>query len=170
MSFFRKYSKTKTNICSSSSFKKFPTRSVLVVEDDLDLKPPITKAIMEVDPFMDVVWVTTGHRAMEEISEHAASTTGQSFSLVISDIFLPGRTTGISLWKMVGKFEAPLPMILITASDEREVRKILGKIDHIPLILQKPLDLEYFKQTISFMCQTKKKMEKNNKGGSDELK
>lgn len=74
-------------------------KSVLIVEDDLALRPLWERAFLSKKVLID--WATS----MEEAEQHIRTrfTLNQPYNLVIADISLEGKGTGIDLWNRYGE-------------------------------------------------------------------
>jgi response regulator of citrate/malate metabolism len=142
------------NHLSSKNFKRDRlfdnTRWVLVVEDDLDLQPFISSVLKEIDPNTKITWETSFKSAIDKITYDSSLFGWPPYELIIADIFLQGEKTGIGLWEELRFYESEMPFILITGAQEKAVEKLVGHHERVPLILQKPIDYEFFKQTIEF--------------------
>src|SRR4051794_29686819 len=91
------------------SLLKGPTRtkSILVVEDDLFLKPLMCKVIDSIDPSIQLRWATSVEDAL------VALETGH-FSLIISDYLLQGSRTGLALWDVCKKKYPKIPFLMMS--------------------------------------------------------
>ena len=74
-------------------------KSVLIVEDDLALRPLWERAFLSKKVVID--WATS----LEEAEHHIRTrfTQNQPYNLVIADISLEGKGTGIDLWNRYGE-------------------------------------------------------------------
>jgi hypothetical protein len=72
----------------------------LIVEDDVLAKDIWEQVISTVYPSAVISWVRTEEGAEMQIRNHLKA--GTTFDLVIVDIFLAGKNTGIELWKRYG--------------------------------------------------------------------
>ena len=109
---------------------------VLILEDDFTFKPLWTSVIKHECPDAHIDWVQTEEAAERCIQLRRKM--GQKYDLVVADIFLSGRKTGIDLWTRFGQtienfvFVSSLPRdkfdTLVSADDKR-----------YPVYIQKPL-------------------------------
>jgi DNA-binding response OmpR family regulator len=74
-------------------------RSVLIVEDDLALRPLWERTFVAKNVKID--WATNLEEAEQHIRTHYSQ--NQPYNLVIADISLEGRGTGIDLWNRYGE-------------------------------------------------------------------
>lgn len=125
----------------SPQFRGEPTTyspKVLIVEDDLSLRPLWTQALEKVAPNAQIQWALTEEAAERAIRGRAQF--GEKFDVVIADIFLSGRRTGIDLWKRYGVKGSEF--ILVTAAAPSMFTHLLEDSVHKPECLFKPLKFE----------------------------
>jgi hypothetical protein len=109
---------------------------ILILEDDLTFKPLWMNAIKLSCPEAHVDWVQA-----EEAAERCIKVRrklGQKYDLVVADIFLSGRKTGIDLWS---KFGDVIENFIFVSSLPREKFDVLISAEEYayPIYLQKPL-------------------------------
>ncbi|MCM2323566.1 MAG: response regulator [Oligoflexia bacterium] len=68
-------------------------KSILILEDEIELRAPLSYALQKLYPAARFEFLTTGEEALRAISA------GKSFEVVLSDIILPGSVTGVDFWK-----------------------------------------------------------------------
>ncbi len=76
-------------------------KTVLIVEDDLALRPLWEKVFNSISKDITVDWATSAEDAENLI--RFKYTHGQPYHLVIADISLEGNGTGIDLWNKYGE-------------------------------------------------------------------
>lgn len=108
---------------------------VLVVEDDLSLQPLWNHIIHEAYPKARVDWATTEEVAERLIRQRFKR--GRPYNLVISDVFLAGRKTGIDLWTRFG--EAAGKFIFVSVLPKEKFEMLMADDMGYPIFLQKPL-------------------------------
>lgn len=109
---------------------------VLVLEDDLTFKPLWTAVIKHVCPHANIDWVQTEEAAERFIK--VRHKLGQSYQLVITDIFLLGRKTGIDLWERFG--QSIENFIFVSSLPREKFDTLVSSSEHsYPVYLQKPL-------------------------------
>ena len=127
---------------------------ILIVEDDVTLRPFWSYIIDTVSPEAYVVWVTTEEAAENMIQRRFEKT--ERFDLVITDVFLSGHRTGIDLWKRFGE-EGP-SFLLMSVLSPTKLAKMVGEDVATPFYLQKPLDpkacIEAVRALLSFHSST----------------
>lgn len=110
--------------------------SVLIVEDDVSMEPLWSYIIDEVDPHAEMRWVTTEEAAEKMIRQRLEM--GQPYDLIVSDIFLSGRRTGIDLWRRYG--EGATAFILMSVIGPEKLMRMTGLHEPLPPYIQKPLN------------------------------
>lgn len=123
----------------SSLFPDF--KRVLLVEDDISLEPFWSYTLWEVDPDLHMIWAQNAEEAVKALVEHEKK--GQPISLVISDIFLSNRKTGLDLLddchEKLGD-NVP-PFIIVSSVSRNRYMDLRDGKDQLPPYLKKPLDL-----------------------------
>lgn len=109
---------------------------ILIVEDDISLKPIWFYIIEKVHEKALVVWATSESEAESLIID--AKKAGGGFDLVITDIFLCGSKTGLDLWSRF--FDDLNGCIIVTSGVEyNKFVKYFEGSSKQPIYLQKPL-------------------------------
>jgi len=112
---------------------------ILVVEDDR-IQWPLWESILK-SAYSDVEidWETTESGA-EALLRHAFQT-NSPYNLVVSDIFLEGRDTGIDLWNRYG--EAAYNFIFVSGLTTKNFDALMSTMSGLksggPYYLQKPI-------------------------------
>lgn len=110
---------------------------ILIVEDDLALRPLWNKVIEKVIPKSNIQWVLSAESAERAIAAQAQR--GEQFDLMVTDIFLAGNNTGIDLWRRHGNSGSRF-LVVTSASPAKFVRLLRG--EPLPPCIHKPLDLK----------------------------
>ncbi len=107
----------------------------LVVEDDFAGQPIWEVIIRKLEPQAIIRWATSSEEA--EILIEKAIQDDEAFDIIVSDIFLAGKETGLDLWK---KFHGHSAEFLLTSGmDWKEFVKMVDDVGDIkPCLLQKP--------------------------------
>ncbi|MGK5086369.1 response regulator [Bdellovibrionota bacterium FG-2] len=104
--------------------------SVLVVEDDLFMKPILIRILQSMDATIKVYWAVSVDEARVALAEGA-------FSLVIADYFLLGESNGLDLWRHCQNEVPKMPFVMVSGLEPDVFRKLInGKV--VPRFLQKP--------------------------------
>lgn len=121
-------------------------KRVLIVEDDLSLKPILARVLGTMDTEYQYEWCTTAEDAVEWLQE-------EKFDLVIGDCFLIGKKTGIDLWEHCMEKYPNLPFIMMTSLELEQFFHMTGKDMIIPTLLSKPIRPGECKQIIEGLVQ-----------------
>ncbi len=117
---------------------------VLIVEDDLALKP-----------FWDIVlkrcftawrsdWAVSGEQAQKLIAK--AEESNAPYSLIISDIFLAGSLTGLDLIRTNGQ---AVKFLLVSVADDKRVESAVFDVHAARTVLKKPLNVPKCERAIN---------------------
>jgi DNA-binding NtrC family response regulator len=114
-------------------------RSLLVIEDDLSLIQFID-AILE-DQYRDLEWVyvNSGEAALELIERRGKRDGRAPYSLVMTDIFLEGESTGFDVWLDCQKLYPDMPFAITSYISFDRYFSILRGVRNCPVYLPKPL-------------------------------
>jgi len=88
------------------------TARVLIADDELSLRKVLASALKREG--YDVVTVKSGEEALEVLEASLSPDTGEPFSLVISDVRMPGLD-GMTLLSRIKKRFKDLPVVMLTA-------------------------------------------------------
>ncbi len=120
---------------------------ILIVEDDLTYQPFWESVIKPVNAKAVIDWVTSEELAEQLLLEEYRR--GHPYDLVILDIFLSGRGTGIDLWNRFK--EAGKNFIFISQMERQRYEAFLNDQDAYPLCLEKPLNAGKCRQIVETM-------------------
>lgn len=101
---------------TSPTFKR-----VLVVEDDLSLRPFWELVIARHSPSAHVEWAASSERVQAKMRN--SDTSSPPYDLIISDIFLAGHQTGIDLLQSMEEIYAGTKMLLVSISQQSDLMK-----------------------------------------------
>ncbi|PWU18753.1 MAG: hypothetical protein C5B49_06700 [Bdellovibrio sp.] len=111
---------------------------VLVVEDDMSLRPIWQSLFDRFFPIHSMDWVISGSEALNKIRQ--CSNVGFPYNLIVTDIFLAGAKTGLDVLDQVQKTTSgPFEMILTSGADREKVVEYTKAYPRHPWILGKPL-------------------------------
>lgn len=111
---------------------------VLIMEDDITFKPFWHKAISQVLPNAHIDWVASEEAAERRVKKMTVD--GKKYDIIIADIFLAGRKTGIDLWTRFS--EVADEFLFVSSLSEEKFNKLIQAIEFsYPVYLQKPLRL-----------------------------
>lgn len=125
---------------------------VLFVDDEMDILNSIRRQLRREN--YDVITVTSGNEALELLSK-------ETFSLIVSDERMPGKS-GVELLKEIKKkYPDTLRIILSGYADSKTIIDAINK-GEIYRFIPKPWDIEELKETINHALE-KWNIEQSNK-------
>lgn len=114
-------------------------KSLLVIEDDLSLIQFIDTVLDEQKPGLEWEYVTSGEEALELIRRRGKFRGDAPYSLVITDIFLEGDTTGFDVWLDCQQMYPTMPFVITSCLSFDRYFSILRGVNNCPVYLPKPL-------------------------------
>jgi hypothetical protein len=116
-----------------------PVKSLLVIEDDLSMIQFVDAVIA--DHFHGLEWeyVTSGEAALELIRRRSAFRGDMPYSLVMTDIFLDGETTGFDVWLECQELYPEMPFVVTSHLSFDRYFSIIRGAANCPVYLPKPL-------------------------------
>lgn len=137
----------KKNILPFSGKKR--KHSALIVEDDMASIYMIDVALQRTGQFSTLDWATSAEEAVNYIKKRMRAGKGLPYDLIIIDIFLDGKKTGVDLWQHL--YEENLhkvPVIMTSGISEKRFSDLMGRYSVVPKFLKKPLQLDRCVETI----------------------
>ncbi len=125
---------------SEKTIRKHP-RKVLIVEDDLFLAAIVGRAIYDINADSDIDWATSLEQALGKVIQGIDQIGESPYELVIADIMLEGRGTGLDLWKVFCRTYPQVPIMVISSLPETEVYQAIGN--------ETPNNFNYLKKPFS---------------------
>lgn len=135
--------------CREETKRDHHNTSILIVEDDESYRPVWKQILDGVCPDATVVWVRTEEAAERLI--RAKYLNGERFNLVIADIYLAGKRTGIDLWRRYGIDGTRF--ILVSGSTKQHIFEQFGNANTLPKLLLKPFDINSCAHTLEKILQ-----------------
>lgn len=114
-------------------------KSLLVIEDDLSLIQFIDTILDDMKPGLEWEYVTSGEEALELIRRRGKFRGDSPYSLVITDIFLEGDTTGFDVWLDCQQMYPKMPFVITSCLSFDRYFSILRGVNNCPIYLPKPL-------------------------------
>jgi DNA-binding response OmpR family regulator len=114
-----------------------------VIEDDLCLETILCRVLKEVAPpelEIDVDWLTSAEEALVRI-QGGRVTPAKHYDLILADIFLDGRMTGIEFWETCQAIQPETPVLLMSGMPIDEYFKTVGREAISPPYLPKPFSM-----------------------------
>lgn len=123
------------------------TASILIVEDDEALRTALEKSLREAFPGALARFEATGEAAGDALLELHRS--GRGCTLVVADVLLKGRVTGVDLLVSCRTRFPELPFLLTSGLPEEFARGLLEGASVPAAILPKPFTLKQFREKCS---------------------
>ena len=116
-------------------------KSLLVIEDDLSLIQFIDTVLDDLKPGLEWEYVVSGEEALELIRRRGQFRGDAPYSLVVTDIFLEGDTTGFDVWLDCQQMYPTMPFVITSSLSFDRYFSILRGVNNCPVYLPKPLTL-----------------------------
>jgi response regulator of citrate/malate metabolism len=127
-----------------------PSYSALIVEDDLSASHMIDVVLQSTGQFSRVDWVTSAEEAARMIRKSKKSSRVDPYNLIIIDIFLDGRETGVDLLNYLNEESLQqVPVIMTSGISEARFSELIGPYTIMPTFLQKPFQMRRCVQAIA---------------------
>ncbi len=124
-------------------------RKVLIVEDDLFLAAIVGRAVYDINADSDIDWATSLEQALEKMIKGIDQIGQSPYELVIADIMLNGRGTGLDLWKVFCRTYPEVPVMIMSSLPQKEVFEAIGAEEQSNLnFLKKPFSMGDLKTNI----------------------
>ena len=124
-------------------------RKVLIVEDDLFLAAIVGRAVYDINADSDIDWATSLEQALEKMIKGIDQIGQSPYELVIADIMLNGRGTGLDLWKVFCRTYPHVPVMIMSSLPQHEVFDAIGAEAQSNLnFLKKPFSMGDLKTNI----------------------
>lgn len=121
--------------------KREISRSVFVVEDDLELSAVIDRILISIDSTLKLEWATSAEEALSTLEKKSKNKAGNPYDLMICDIFLEGARTGLDLWKFCRAQYPSMKIVIISGIDLDKLTALLDSDEPAPLFLSKPFSV-----------------------------
>ena len=116
--------------------------NVLVVEDDMALRPLWSHFFKSKFPDVSVEWTVSCEEALKMIQY--ANINKKPFDLIITDIFLAGSKTGLDLINSVEVQLSEAKTVLVSSVDSHEIIKKFGQLIPKTIVLSKPFNFNSY--------------------------
>lgn len=124
-------------------------KKVLIVEDDLFLAAIVGRAIYDINADADIDWATSLEQALGKVITGIDQIGQSPYELVIADIMLEGRGTGLDFWKVFCRTYPDVPVMVISSLSQDDVCKAIGVESQNNLnFLKKPFSMGDLKTNI----------------------
>lgn len=113
--------------------------SALIVEDDMTSIYAIDVALQQTGQFAKLDWASSAEEAMNYIKKRVQNGRVMPYDLIIIDIFLDGRRTGVDLWHYLHEENMQhVPVIMTSGISEERFAHLMGRYSIMPKFLKKP--------------------------------
>lgn len=124
--------------------------SALIVEDDMTSIYLLDVALNQTGQFAKLDWATSAEEAMGYITKRQQQGKNMPYDLVIIDIFLDGRRTGVELWQYLQANSLPeMPVIMTSGISEQRFQQLMSRYAKQPTFLKKPFAMDQCVETIT---------------------
>lgn len=125
-------------------------KSVLIVEDDTTAVFLLKLALNKTGSFAAFDWVSNAKEALKHISQRSENGHKKPYDLIIIDVYLEGRETGLDLWDALAKQNMNVLPVLVTSSiSEGRFSELVAASKFTPRYLRKPFKVESCAKVIS---------------------
>lgn len=132
----------------SPALNKYPARKrVLIIEDDPAQEVILNAIFHDIDPKIEIDYVTSGEAAVQRIKEAKQGIKRTPYDLIVADIFLEGKMSGIDFWDICQNIFPNMPAVVMSVIPLRKFFYFIGSNNVSPPFLQKPLNLYECRQT-----------------------
>ena len=128
-----------------------PPLRVFVLEDDMDLSAVIERVLRSIDPMISLDWATSAEEALAIIQPTSSSYDWPVYDLIVADIFLDGKSTGIDFWRTCQDAFPDTPVVMTSALSLDRFFSTIGRDSVCPPFLQKPFTPSECKQIFQNM-------------------
>lgn len=138
---------------------------VFVLEDDLELSTVIEKVFKSIDSHLILDWATSVEAAVDTLEQFMTIDSDAPYDLIVADIFLDGRSTGIDFWRTCQEWFPETPILITSALSLDKFFATVGMHSISPPYLQKPFSPSECKQVFESMLRysTREKWETRRK-------
>ena len=113
---------------------------VLIVEDDRACETILSRIVHSVDPEAKIDWAESAEAAALQLVQERGK--GTPYNLVIADVFLTGKLTGIDLWRLYRDFYPSPPVVLTSSLPLSNYLATMQNEPDAPIFLAKPFFAE----------------------------
>ena len=126
-------------------------RRILLVEDDIEMHHVFDGIIHDIDTKIQVDWVSSAEAALKRLEEAGHMSGATPYELIVSDIFLDGKTTGIDLWNLCQRVYPTMPMVVMSGLPLHKFVDFVGSRAGCPPYIQKPLRVPHCRALLQEM-------------------
>ena len=126
-------------------------RRVLILEDDIELSMVIERILKSIDSRIILDWATSAEFALEQLKGSASIHYSAPYDLIVADIFLDGKSTGIDFWRICNDSYPDIPIIITSALGLDRFFSTIGHEAISPPYLQKPFTSGECRQAFKYL-------------------
>jgi DNA-binding NtrC family response regulator len=123
-------------------------KQILVVEDDRCLETFITRVLNAVEPHSIIDWATSAEEALDRIVLKEQSGPLARYDLVLADIILDTKYTGLDLLNICQNKHLKSPFLMMSGMPSDAFLRAVGSWKKCPPYLQKPFSIRECKEVI----------------------
>ena len=124
---------------------------VLVIEDDLWLQPVVTGVVLSVDSRIKIDWCTNADQILADLDGNWRALL--KYDLVVADIFLPGSTSGLDLWKSCRLACPNVQFLMMSGLSPEQFHAEMAGQRKCPPFLAKPFDVAECRRLVEKLLQ-----------------
>ena len=128
-----------------SRFSHHRTRA-FIIEDDVELSAILENVLYSIDPNIQIDWAASAEEAMTRIKDRIKKTHENPYDIIVADIFLEGKATGIDFWEMCREDMPETAIVITSALSMENFFRGLGTDAISPPFLQKPFTVSECRQ------------------------
>lgn len=144
-----------TSSVDAQTQKYLQPKKILVVEDDKNMTVLLGRALLGAASDVEIQWATSLEQAFTHLIQNTDINQKIPYDLIIADIFLEGKGTGLDLFKVISHTHPNVPFLVISSLPSEHVEEALQgqKKDNVTY-LKKPFLFSDCKRTIQQILTT----------------
>lgn len=111
-------------------------KRIFIVEDDINCQTILKGVIRSIDSNVTIDSDESAESALRTVERECEA--GRGYDLIIADIFLSGKATGLDLWKACLEKFRDTPLIVTSSLGMHRYFDMIGRDSHAPIFLPKP--------------------------------
>lgn len=123
------------------------SKRILVVEDDQGCEAVLVRAIKSVAPHAEIDCEDTAEQAIKDL-DRQSRIFNNAYDLVVVDIFLAGKITGLDFWQRYREKYPDTPFLFVSSLPVNRFFDTIGKNTIAPAFLPKPFQVGEARQLI----------------------
>jgi DNA-binding response OmpR family regulator len=150
-------------VVDMKSLREPEPHRVLVLEDDWELSAVIERVLRSIDSTLSLDWATSAEDAIEHLKTNLQNGSFPPYDLIVADIFLDGKSTGIDFWRTCQELFPETPVLITSALSLDRFFTTVGRQCISPPYLQKPFSINECKNMFESMLSYASKPHWNTK-------